>query len=230
MFVTHVSIMSIMFGLLVLQVDAGVPFNETEYVKLQGSKARDLPMLIASIDLMTEAKVKKYFTQAVMDGQLELRGRIVLCIGARGGGEVRAFRDLGAFAVGVDLFPTNSNLVLHGDAMSLNQFGSSSVDLVFTNVLDHIPFLDRFAAAAWRVLKPGGMLVSSIFVQTMTDDKWSVRDTGTPAFFSMYDSLLHDAGFVNGARDPFRRGQKTRTQTFHIKHRSRRRTRSSSAN
>lgn len=107
----------------------------------------------------------------------------------------------GAFAVGVDLNPVNSTLVLEGDGMALAQFGDETVDVVFTNVLDHIPFLTRFATSVYRVLKPKGLLISSVFIQTMDKDQWAVRDTGTPAFFAMYDRILKDTGFVQHSRE-----------------------------
>tara|TARA_B110001452_G_C15138418_1_gene396403 strand:- start:581 stop:808 length:228 start_codon:yes stop_codon:yes gene_type:complete len=63
----------------------------------------------------------------------------VLCIGARTGGEVRAFRSLGAFSVGIDLYPVpGTNLVLPGNAMAL-QFASESVDRLYINVIDTFP-------------------------------------------------------------------------------------------
>lgn len=118
----------------------------------------------------------------------------------------------GAFAVGVDLHPVNSTLVLQGDGMALAQFGDATVDVVFTNVLDHIPFLAKFAASVYRVLKKGGLLISAIFIQTMDMDQWAVRDTGTPAFFGMYDRILKDAGFVQHARER----SKPRQSKLHI--------------
>src|SRR5581483_2782763 len=79
--------------------------------------------------------------------------------GARLGTEVKAFLDLGCFAVGVDLNPGSGNrYVLHGDFHDL-PFPQESVDLVFTNSLDHAFSVDRMIAEMRRVLKPGGLLV-----------------------------------------------------------------------
>jgi SAM-dependent methyltransferase len=61
----------------------------------------------------------------------------VLCVGARLGGEVRAFNRLGYFAIGVDLNPGDNNPnVIIGDFHKL-PFADNSIDLIFTNSIDH---------------------------------------------------------------------------------------------
>lgn len=94
-------------------------------------------------------------TERLATLDVELRGRSVLCLAARQGTEVRAFIDRGAFAVGIDLNPGRaSRHVLTGDFHDL-QFADASVDLVYTNSLDHAFDLDRLLAEVRRVLKPG---------------------------------------------------------------------------
>jgi SAM-dependent methyltransferase len=84
-------------------------------------------------------------------------GMSVLCLGARLGGEVRAFREMGCFAVGIDLNPgENNTLVLYGDFHHI-QFANSSLDIVFTNSLDHVLYLANLLAEVKRILKPGGI-------------------------------------------------------------------------
>ena len=90
----------------------------------------------------------------------QIAGASVLCIGARLGGEVRAFTRLGALAVGIDLNPGFRNPhVLWGDATAL-QFANATFDIAYSNVLDHIP--QRVVVSVFeevrRVLKPGGHL------------------------------------------------------------------------
>jgi SAM-dependent methyltransferase len=86
----------------------------------------------------------------------------VLCLGARLGTEVNAFLKLGHFAVGVDLNPgENNQFVLHGDFHHL-VFADGSVDVVYTNVLDHVFDLERAMAEVTRVLTPNGMLLADI--------------------------------------------------------------------
>ncbi|MEY2527921.1 MAG: hypothetical protein QOJ05_11, partial [Verrucomicrobiota bacterium] len=68
--------------------------------------------------------------------EIEWPGGTVLCLAARIGTEVKAFLDLGAFAVGIDLNPGADNrYVVHGDFHDL-QFAPGSIDVVYTNSLD----------------------------------------------------------------------------------------------
>ena len=82
----------------------------------------------------------------------------VLCLAARQGSEVKAFIDHGAFAVGIDLNPGKDNrYVVVGDFHDL-QFADGSVDLVYTNSLDHVFELDRLMGEILRVMTPEGHL------------------------------------------------------------------------
>src|SRR5207248_1110900 len=89
--------------------------------------------------------------RAILRGRLEdLRlvrpGMSVLCLAARMGTEVKSFLDLGCFAVGIDLNPGRENrYVLHGDFHDL-QFAAASIDVAFTNSLDHAFSADRLIA------------------------------------------------------------------------------------
>ena len=97
---------------------------------------------------------------------IELRGRSVLCLAARLGTEVRVFIDRGAFAVGVDLNPGHENRwVVVGDFHAL-QFAGASVDLVYTNSLDHVFDLERVISEVHRVLKPGGIFLVELGLGT----------------------------------------------------------------
>jgi SAM-dependent methyltransferase len=85
--------------------------------------------------------------------------RTVLCLGARLGTEVKALRQLGYLAIGIDLNPGADNVyVLHGDFHDL-VFPTGSFDAVYTNALDHVFDLARILAEVRRVLKPGGLFV-----------------------------------------------------------------------
>jgi SAM-dependent methyltransferase len=81
----------------------------------------------------------------------------ILCLGARLGTEVEVLRDLGfANASGIDLNPGPDNaLVRVGDFQHLG-VPDSSVDLVYSNCLDHAFDLAAFFEEQARVLKPGG--------------------------------------------------------------------------
>ena len=89
-------------------------------------------------------------------------GSVALCLAARIGTEVRAFKDFNCFAVGIDLNPgENNKYVLTGDFHDI-QFPQNSVDIIFSNSLDHALYLDKLAAEVGRVLKPGGHLILEI--------------------------------------------------------------------
>jgi SAM-dependent methyltransferase len=132
--------------------------------------------------------------------EFDWQGRSVLCLGARIGSEVKAFLDLGAFAVGLDLNPGKENrYVLQGDFHDL-PYAPNSIDVVYTNSLDHAFDLNRLAKEVLKVLKPNGLfLVEAVHG----------RDQGiTPGFFESFfwkniDELvavLETAGFTVSRR------------------------------
>lgn len=134
--------------------------------------------------------------------ELAWQGRSVLCLGARIGSEVKAFLDLGAFAIGIDLNPGKGNrYVVQGDFHDL-QYAENSIDVVYTNSLDHVFDLERVAKEALKVLKPDGLfLVEAV----------QGRDQGiNPGFFESFfwqniDQLVavfENAGFVVARRTP----------------------------
>ena len=133
---------------------------------------------------------------------LAWQGRTVLCLAARIGTEVKAFLDLGCFAIGIDLNPGKENrYVIHGDFHDL-QFAPESVDVVYTNSLDHAFDIDRIAKEVGKVLKPDGLLI----VEAVQG-----RDQGVnPGFFESFfwkniDELLRifeKAGFTVTRRSP----------------------------
>ena len=87
----------------------------------------------------------------------------ILCCGARQGTEVEVLRDLGfANARGIDLNPGPDNpLVEPGDMMKLAE-PDNSLDLVYTNCVDHSFDLDAMIAEHARALKPDGYLLYDI--------------------------------------------------------------------
>jgi SAM-dependent methyltransferase len=129
-------------------------------------------------------------------------GRTVLCLAARIGTEVKAFLDLGCFAIGIDLNPGKENrYVVQGDFHDL-QFAPKSVDVVYTNSLDHAFDIDRIAQEVLKVLKPEGLLIV---------EASQGRDQGVnPGFFESFFwknideliSLFEAAGFKVTHRTP----------------------------
>jgi SAM-dependent methyltransferase len=158
----------------------------------QSSKAKESPAFVNQIDKAIESTIKKRFGRI----QGMIAGKSVLCVGARAGGEVRAFGSLGAFSVGIDIFPAdNGTSVLLQSADDI-KFADSCVDVVYSNVLDHLPDLPAFASEVHRVLRPGGLFFVDIDDQTRLADEWAVRDTGTEAFYAEFNSSLTSAGLM----------------------------------
>ena len=98
----------------------------------------------------------------------------VLCLGARQGTEVKAFQDIGCFAVGIDLNPGKDNkYVVTGDFHNLT-YGDNSVDCVFTNSLDHVYRPRKFLSEITRVLRQNGTFLIEIEGPKDKDaDKWA---------------------------------------------------------
>ena len=124
------------------------------YVRHQAAKLRRQFETLHAHDIAYEEIVFARYAA------LPLRGRSMLCLGARLGGEVRAFRRLGALALGVDLEPGPHNRhVLPGDVHAL-QFADGVFDYAFTNILDHVLDLEAFATEVLRVLRRDGVLIA----------------------------------------------------------------------
>lgn len=124
-----------------------------DYVRVQQSKLQHLDLGAH------EAHFRAILKDRLAASRVVAPGARVLCLGARLGGEVAAFRDLGAFAVGVDLNPGPDNpWVMFGDFQHL-QFPDGVVDVVYSNSLDHAFDLSRMMAEVLRVLTADGRLV-----------------------------------------------------------------------
>lgn len=84
----------------------------------------------------------------------------ILCCGARQGTEVEVLHDLGfRNAYGIDLNPGPDNrIVRQGDFMNID-LPEGSLDLLYTNCVDHAFDLEKMMDEHSRVLKPGGFLL-----------------------------------------------------------------------
>lgn len=124
-----------------------------DYLDLQKSK-------LAFLDLRAhERRFRDALGQRLADLPCVGRGKTVLCLGARLGGEVAAFIDQGCFAVGLDLNPGAQNpYVVTGDFHRM-QFADHSVDIVYSNSIDHAFDLGRLMAEVGRILKADGHVI-----------------------------------------------------------------------
>jgi SAM-dependent methyltransferase len=128
-----------------------------EYVSHQKAK------LVKISNLDTKWAVLKRALGARIAAVPELgTGTTVLCLGARLGAEVEFFIERGAFAIGIDLNPGPANrYVVSGDFHAL-QYADASVDIVYTNSLDHVFDLKKVLSEVKRVLKPDGVFIADI--------------------------------------------------------------------
>jgi len=122
---------------------------------------------------------------------------VILCLGARQGTEVEVLWDLGyKNAIGLDLNPGPDNpYVKEGDFMNL-KFPDRSVDMVYSNCVDHAFELDKFFQEHARVLKPGGYAIYDINVSDQRFGvfeavEWESDETLFLLVLKYFRNLLH---------------------------------------
>ncbi len=126
-------------------------FDSYEAYKFaQGGKARGRGAeLLASRSAQAQG-----FSSLFVEAVKYLSGP-VLCLGARTGAEMDAFKRSGFKAVGIDLHPLGKD-VLVGDWHAMPEFADGSFGTVYSNSFDHCLYLDKACAEIARILKPGG--------------------------------------------------------------------------
>lgn len=144
-----------------------------EYLRHQAEKLGEVGEAIVQSDREYEALVAARYRDL-----FAWHGKSILCLGARLGGEVRAFKSLGALAIGIDIEPGTGNChVLHGDFHDI-LFPENCFDFAFSNAVDHVFDLDRFVSEVARVLKPGGTLLLEL--AQVKPGNYEVLDTSDP--------------------------------------------------
>ncbi len=151
-----------------------------EYLKHQGEK---LDKTYEKI-LQSDQEYEKVLEKRIADLHLSLSGKTVLCLGARLGGEVRAFKSLGSLAIGTDINPGKENTdVIYGDVHDI-KFPDQVFDCVYTNIIDHVLDIPRFVEEVARVLKPDGVFLVEWAQVGLNPNKYEVTDV------SNFDQLL----------------------------------------
>jgi SAM-dependent methyltransferase len=131
-----------------------------DYVSHQASKVDD-PAFRRKLEEQEEEQYQGFRRRFALAPEISGK-RTVLCLGARLGTEVRAFKDMGFFGIGVDLNPGGANShVVRGDFHHL-AFPDGSVDVVYTNVLDHAFDLERVMGEVRRVLSADGVALIEV--------------------------------------------------------------------
>lgn len=154
------------------------PYEARQGLKLiLGQRNGTLPKMMIHRDAAVESSIVRDFAVRVVghDPLFQVGpGKSILCVGARLGGEVRAFTRLGALAIGIDFNPGVRNAwAVWGDATRL-QFANNVFDFVYCNIVDHIDPRSKFFAEVQRVLKPGGKLL--LYVDQNEPDAFSIHD------------------------------------------------------
>lgn len=143
-----------------------------DYIRHQASKLEKEEAFVRNSSEQRYRKMARRFTEIA--GRAQLSGRVI-CLGARLGEEVRAFRDAGLKAVGVDLNPGPGNRdCLYADFHHL-PFLDNSFDGAYSNVLDHVFDMDRFMREVVRVVRPGGFVYFELtggFTETGAVDRY----------------------------------------------------------
>lgn len=166
-----------------------------DYVKHQAAKLETVvDRLKANADAALDGFRKRFSLAPEIVGL-----KTALCLGARLGQEVQALIERGMFAVGVDLNPGEKNpYVVTGDFHQL-QFADESVDLVYTNVLDHVFDLARLVKEVERVLRPGGVFLVDVvkgYEEGFYPDEFEAMHW--PTVDSLVKSIALDAPLVPG--------------------------------
>lgn len=110
----------------------------------------------------------------------------ILCLGARLGEEVKAFRTMGFPAIGIDLYPGKNNpYVVAGDFHNLEE-KDNSIGGIYTNALDHAFDIEKIATECARVLSHDGFLLLDISTNKRLTDKKHFRQ-------SNHESMVWDS-------------------------------------
>lgn len=135
-----------------------------EYKKHQGRKYAGIIKKDGGFTKRTIANFRKRFFRRFRHLPKYLsKSADILCLGARQGTEVEVLRDIGfKNAYGIDLNPGPKNkFVKKGDFMNLEN-PDSSLDMIYSNALDHAYNLEAFFAEHARALKPDGYALYDI--------------------------------------------------------------------
>lgn len=98
------------------------------------------------------------FSMLFKDFLSKYRFKNAICLGSRTGQEVVALQELGIPEVkGIDLHPFPP-YTEKGDIHEI-KYNDETFELVFTNILDHSLYPDKFANEIYRILKPNGFLI-----------------------------------------------------------------------
>lgn len=138
--------------------------NYEEYLTHQKQKLDEILKLNGGFSNQSIASYRRtFYRRFKVLPQYLPESAYIICAGARQGTEVEVLQDLGfKNAYGIDLNPGPDNQwVRPGDFMKLEN-ADNSVDMIYSNCLDHAFDLDAMFKEHARVLKPDGYVLYDI--------------------------------------------------------------------
>ena len=141
-----------------------------DYVKKQIEKTLDPKRISRWKGVEWQTKIDGFESLFKRNEEYITNKKKALCLGSRTGQEVFVLRKLGMEAIGIDLveFPPYT---IKGDIHNLF-YEDGIFDLVFTNILDHSLYLQKFISEMERVSTKGGIIILNI-QENMTFDDYS---------------------------------------------------------
>ena len=127
------------------------------YIKHQKIKTTDQDRIKKWLNEEWEIKYNGFIEIFSRNNKYIKNKNNAICLGARTGQEVKALIDLGVNAIGIDLvaFPPYT---IEGDIHNL-QFKDNTVDLEFTNIMDHSLYPEIFISEMERVCAIDGIII-----------------------------------------------------------------------
>jgi len=141
-----------------------------DYVKKQIEKTLDPKRISRWKGVEWQTKIDGFESLFKRNEEYITNKKKALCLGSRTGQEVFVLRKLGMEAIGIDLveFPPYT---IKGDIHNLF-YEDGIFDLVFTNILDHSLYLQKFISEMERVSTNRGIIILNI-QENMTYDDYS---------------------------------------------------------
>lgn len=142
--------------------------NYEDYIKKQLEKTLDPKKIYKWKNTEWDKKVngfEKIFDRNKKYLQNKKKG---ICLGSRTGQEVFVLQKLGLDTIGIDLveFPPYT---VKGDIHDL-QFKDKEFDLIFTNIIDHSLYLNKFISEMERIATKGAHIIINLEVNVVADD------------------------------------------------------------
>jgi ubiquinone/menaquinone biosynthesis C-methylase UbiE len=128
-----------------------------KYINFQSEKTKNQEKRSKWLNEEWDSKILGFKNEFKKIAPIINKDSRVLCIGARTGQEVVAFREMGAInVIGIDLVP-NIPHVIECDAHSIS-YDENTFDIVYTNIINHSIDVEKMISEIERVLKVDGFL------------------------------------------------------------------------